>query len=266
MPSGFDRVIARALAKDPEERYLSAGDLGRAALAAADGRPVTESERTVARGAAAPPERAVNGHTAVTVVAAPTQARPQAAAPPPRHERTAHQPRATLPLGDRPRRSLRRRAGRALGGLLVIGAAATAVTVWATAGDAVNPQMLPGATVSDGEVESLVQDFAAAYSDEDAAALGRLLSRDVERVVPGARQRGRPAVLAAYKAQFADARTRSFELQDLATSGGATGRASGRYVATYTGEPDVTGTITFGVLRDRGEPRIALISARQDTS
>jgi hypothetical protein len=26
----------------------------------------------------------------------------------------------------------------------------------------------------------------------------------------------------------------------------------------------VTGTITFGILRDRGTPRIALISARQD--
>ena len=35
MPQGFDRVIARALAKDPEDRYQSAGDLGRAALAAA---------------------------------------------------------------------------------------------------------------------------------------------------------------------------------------------------------------------------------------
>ncbi len=266
LPSGFDRVIARALAKDPEARYPSAGDLGRAVLAAAEGRPVTESERVVARGAAAPPERAVNGHTAVTVVAPPTEARPQAAPPPPRRERTEHQPRPTLPLGDRPRRSLRRRAARALGGLLVLGAASGAIAVWATAGDALDPQTLPGAGVSDGEVESLVQDFAAAYADEDAATLGRLLTRDVERVVPGARQRGRPAVLAAYKAQFADSQTRSFELEDLATSGGATGRASGRYVATYAGDPDATGTITFGVLRDRGEPRIALISARQDTS
>ena len=228
---------------------------------------MTESERVVARGAAAPQERAVNGHTAVTVVAPPTEARPHAAPPPPpQRERTAHQPRATLPLGDRPRRSLRRRAARALGGLLVLGAASGAIAVWATAGDAVDPQTLPGAAVSDGEVESLVQDFAAAYADEDAAALGRLLSRDVERVVPGARQRGRPAVLAAYKAQFADSETRTFEFEDLATSGGPTGRASGRYVATYAGDPNVTGTITFGVLRDRGEPRIALISARQDTS
>ena len=259
LPGGFDRVIARALAKDPEARYPSTGDLGRAALAAADGRPVTETERTVARGAAAPHERSVNGHTAVTVVAPPAEAQP-----PPR-ERTAHQPRATLPLGDRPRRSLRRRAGRGLAALLTLGAASTAIALWATAGDALDPSTLPGAAVSDGEVEALVQDFAAAYADEDAAALGRLLARDVERVVPGARQRGRPAVVASYKAQFADSETRSFELHDLTTGGGATGRASGRYVATYASDPEVTGTITFGVLRDRGHPRIGLISARQDT-
>ena len=47
-------MLARALAKEPEDRYPSAGDFGRAALAAAEGRSVTEEERSVARGAAAP--------------------------------------------------------------------------------------------------------------------------------------------------------------------------------------------------------------------
>src|SRR4051812_46991754 len=52
--AAFDKVIARALAKDPHDRYPSAGDLGRAALAAA-GEDVTPApERVVARGAAAP--------------------------------------------------------------------------------------------------------------------------------------------------------------------------------------------------------------------
>ena len=82
--------------------------------------------------------------------------------------------------------------------------------------------------------------------------------------MPGARQEGKDAVLTAYQRQFDDSRTRSFELEDLEVQGGPAGRASGRYVATYKGEPDVTGTIAFNVLRDRGEPRIALISARQD--
>ncbi len=54
VPAAFDRVVERALAKRPEDRYPSAGDLGRAVLAAAAGEPVTEQERTVATGAAAP--------------------------------------------------------------------------------------------------------------------------------------------------------------------------------------------------------------------
>jgi ketosteroid isomerase-like protein len=296
VPAGFDRVIARALTKDPEARYPSAGDLGRAALAAAEGRHVTESERTVARGAAAPPDRAAprrdgersdaertavlderaaagaaaaaavpdrNGRTAATVVAPPTDVEP--AAPPPPRRRTAQQPRETMPLGDRPRRRrFRGRAGRGLALVAATGAAAFAVVQLAGAGGDLEPALQPGAPVADGEVERLVRDFADAYAKEDAAALGRLLTRDAERVVPGARQRGRAAVLASYKRQFADSDTRSFEVEDLQATGGATGRASGRYVATYAGEPDVTGTITFGMLRDRGTPRIALISAHQD--
>jgi len=53
LPRQFDQVINRALARNPEDRYPSAGDLGRAAMAAAHGESATEPERTVARGAAA---------------------------------------------------------------------------------------------------------------------------------------------------------------------------------------------------------------------
>ena len=52
--SAFDAVIARALAKDPGGRYPSAGDLGYAAVAAAEARTVTRPERSVAVGNAAP--------------------------------------------------------------------------------------------------------------------------------------------------------------------------------------------------------------------
>ncbi len=54
LPAAVDAVAARALAKDPAERFPSAGDLGRAVSAAVEGEPTKVSERSVAIGAAAP--------------------------------------------------------------------------------------------------------------------------------------------------------------------------------------------------------------------
>jgi YVTN family beta-propeller protein len=54
-PPGLDAVIGRALAKDPDERFPSAGDLGRAARAALSGRDPSQPERSLATGLAAPP-------------------------------------------------------------------------------------------------------------------------------------------------------------------------------------------------------------------
>jgi serine/threonine protein kinase len=50
----LDPVIRRAMAKNPADRYPSAGDLGRAAVAATRGEAVTEPEHVVASGEAAP--------------------------------------------------------------------------------------------------------------------------------------------------------------------------------------------------------------------
>ena len=135
--------------------------------------------------------------------------------PPTREGKTERQPQETLPLGDRPRRR-GPRVATVLAGLLAIGAAAAAVLVLGVAGGGgTDASELAGAPVDDGEVEALVQDFATAYGDEDGAELGRLLTRDAERVVPGARQEGRAEVLRAYRRQFQDSETRSFELSDL---------------------------------------------------
>ena len=56
LPRELDGVVARALAKRPDDRYPSAGDLGRAAVAAAEHDTVRERERVVGVGAAAPDE------------------------------------------------------------------------------------------------------------------------------------------------------------------------------------------------------------------
>jgi predicted Ser/Thr protein kinase len=66
VPPEFEGVVARALAKDPSDRYPSAGDLGRAALAAAGRSSTSRPERNVARGAAAPPGMSATAATART--------------------------------------------------------------------------------------------------------------------------------------------------------------------------------------------------------
>jgi serine/threonine protein kinase len=54
VPHELDEVVARGMAKDPDDRYQSAGDLGRAALAGAESRTIAGTQHSVARGEAAP--------------------------------------------------------------------------------------------------------------------------------------------------------------------------------------------------------------------
>lgn len=67
LPAELDAVVGRATAKRPEDRYLSAGDLGRAALAAVEGRRPLEEQRSVATGYAAPIEVATTAPAAMSV-------------------------------------------------------------------------------------------------------------------------------------------------------------------------------------------------------
>lgn len=71
----FEAVLRRAMAKAPEDRYLSAGDLGRAALAAASNAALSRAERSAATGVAAPPraEAVPAGATSIDGQQAPTQ-------------------------------------------------------------------------------------------------------------------------------------------------------------------------------------------------
>ena len=252
-PAHFDRVMARALAKAPEDRYPSAGDLGRAALAAARGEAVTESERTVAIGPAAPQPATRRSEPL------PAGRRLE---PLPASRRIEPRGPATAPTEFAPSRGLRRRRRWALGAAVLVPLAGIAtVAALMLAGDGgTDAAAARTAPLAEGEVRAAAEAFAAAYETEDAEALRRLLTADVERVLPDGVARGRDEVVRQYATQFRDNATQSYELEELAARGGRAGRAAGTYVVRRAGGASIRGRIVFGVVRDRGRTRIALIA------
>ena len=224
VPEAFDAVVARALAKQPEDRFPSAGDLGRAAVAAARDEPVTEEERTVARGPAAPAE-----------------------------------PTAATRRLPRERRRGRRLALTGLVALPVLGL--SGVLLVAPGGGTPPP---PVEEVSGDEAREALARFADAYATEDPRALTRLLTPDVVRVLPGEVNRGRRSVVAAYEQQFGRSAIRAFELDDVEAAGGPAGRAAARYRVRRRGARSYSGRIVLGVVKERGRLRVRLVSALPD--
>jgi len=270
-PAEFDRVLARALAKSPDDRYPSAGDLGRAALAAARGEPVTESERSVAVGPAAPSEAptVVNGGgTAIT------RWDPESHEDPPTAATAIVSPTRTAPCHEEPplephQVSRRRRWPYQIAAGLMVFVALVAVglllgQVFGDPGGASGSGARTG-PLSEDEVRSAAEAFATAYGNEDPAALRATLARNVVRVLPGGRSQGRDQVVDQYQRQF-DGKVGSYDLNDLTVTGGRVGRATGNYHVDRKGGDPYEGQIVFGVIRERGEPRIQLIAARPSSS
>jgi serine/threonine-protein kinase len=230
VPAEFDEVIERALEKDPERRHPSAGDLGRAAVAAAQGQTTRELGHSVARGDAAPLEE--------------TRALEPA-------------PTARVALKENKHRNLVVEVA-VIAAFLLVALIVIAVALSDSGAD-------PNRPLSTGDVEGAARGFADAYSREDARALSRLLSPDVQRVSASDVQRGRSSVVGAYRSQFRSQVTRAYRLEDLRIESGSVGRAEAKFRVERAGRPPITGTVVIGVERRGGKPRIRLIATESRT-
>jgi serine/threonine-protein kinase len=138
--------------------------------------------------------------------------------------------------------------------IAVLAIPAVVVARWATGGSGTATGPL-GA----GEVRSVAESFADAYTHEDDAALRRILTPGARRFSPSDVQRGRPAVVGEYHRQFAADTIKKYALDQLKVAGGRVGRAEGRYTVTRDGAQPITGRIVLAVVRRDGKPAIDLI-------
>jgi serine/threonine protein kinase len=258
VPATMDGVVRRAMAKDPADRYPSAGDLGRAAQAAAGQRSVAEPERTVAVGAAAAPQPTVTGAT--QPLPPPLPAAPPRYAPPP-----------PPPPQEQPRR--RSRTPFVVAGVLLllagagVGIAAAAGAFKSSTNTVVKKITTGGgqgqATVPADTVRQVLDAYEHAYANKDLNALDALFAPDFKRRAPPRPDMGRSAALTEYKRQFANLQNPGYSLSNESIETGPQGAtATADYTITDGSKPPASGTIAFSMVVRDGKLLIDAINIR----
>ncbi len=232
VPRAFDPVILRALAKPPNERWATAGELGLAALAAARAAPPAPRTRR-------PPARSRTARG--TVVRTKLDLRP---------------PRGRSNDAAAPRRLSR----GVLGGVVALLACLGAVAALILGSGARSPEPLRATDIS-----GAVHAFAAAIAQHDANALRRVLAPEVAEMSARTTLRGRAAVLTQYERQFADGSISGYAVADIRVQPGWVGRATAQYAVLRSGLPDLSGQIVLGLERTGGRPAIGLIVMQPTT-
>jgi serine/threonine-protein kinase len=265
VPRQFDSVIRRALAKRPADRYQSAGELGRAAVAAASGRSIGGRSATGRRSASPRLGRAgTRGAVAAEGLASADGQRSTGEDAPTRAvlgARVMGQASAQAHGGEsaaprtRYRSRLRVRALAFVLGLVTI-AAATGVALSAS-------NSTPSGPLTAAEIATVTHAFKNAYGARNSRALGVLLAPDVKRISPSAEQVGRAAVLSEYVRQFKANAILSYTLQRVVITPGWAGRAAADYTVPLASGGSLTGHVVFGLERFDGQPLIELITTQQ---
>lgn len=262
LPASLEPVLAKALAKSPEERYQSAGELADAAQAALG------SERVVATAPGASPTVAGPG---------PTRRTPPAPPPPRTTVESVGSARPTDPLppaqGAKRPASAGGRSNSALiaaiaAGVIAVGvAAAFAVTQLSGGSDSStptttvatnngndqtngtnsnNPTPEPTAQVTGADVRGVLDSYASAYSSQDIGALASHFTSNFVRRNGNDPAEGLQGALRTYRGQFAMLTNPTYTLNDVrATGGQGQGSASATYEIYDNGNAGVSGGISF---------------------
>jgi Protein kinase domain/Domain of unknown function (DUF4440) len=223
-PAALQDVIDRAMAKDPAERYQSAGELGRAALAAV---------------------RAGGG-----AAAAPARGRSEAD--------TRQLPAAGARRSARRRRVIAGAVGAAALALVVLALAGVfdgggSERVGAAVSGAARSLEAP----TSAEVARLLQTYADRYGAEDAEGIGQLFAPDGVRVNGDGPPEDRAQAIAAYRRQFAELVNPSYRLSGLRSERrGSVVTVRGRY-AIISESGTTTGRIAFRLVDRDG--RLAIV-------